>query len=203
MLGTPFAGFAGDAGTEQVAQRLSTTPAAGENPSLCYSTGECIQATQLCLLLPLPCPCPAFSRAAHLHCWHCTLPPSVQEAHGDAHGTDGCSDTSACTGTHAHHGTRILPAAQPQPPNSPSLEPVALNTGLWQTAGALPAACGSLGVLAANMEDAGVPHTEECPARGGQCWQLFLLQDHPWVPATLPRSQSAHLPTSLNQGKRS
>lgn len=40
--------------------RLATTPAAaGENPSMCYSTGECLQATQLSPLLPLPCPCPS------------------------------------------------------------------------------------------------------------------------------------------------
>lgn len=102
MLGTPFAGFAGNAGTEQVAQQLATIPAAGENPSLCYSTGECLQATQLSPLLPLPCPSllqggPPSSLARH---------PStgVQEAHGDTRHTlhRQTPGHSACTGTHAH-----------------------------------------------------------------------------------------------------
>lgn len=93
------------------------------------------------------------------------LPPSIGRAgsartHG-THRTDRRSDTSACTGTHAHRrgahtSTGSLPAGQPHPP---SLEPVALKH--WVTAGsrALPAARGSLGALAADTEESITPES--------------------------------------------
>lgn len=112
------------------------------------------------LPLPLPQPSPA---------WPIFLAgtAAVHRRAGSAQtrGTHRTDRHQPCTGTHArrrgrHKGTRVLPAAQPQPPHPSSLEPVALSTGLWQAAGALPAARGSLGVLAANREEShhtGVP----------------------------------------------
>lgn len=209
MLGTHFAGFAGNAGTEQVAQMLATIPAAGENPSLCYSTGECLQATQLSPLLPLPCPSLLQGGPSSLLALHPSIQCRKRRGHA-AHTaqTDGRSDTGACTGTpHAH---RVEPATAQAPclldshsPHTPRAGARGSQHWVRQAAAALPAARVPVGALAGEPWHRSCHTGGERPARGGWHWQRVLLQDLLWVPATLGRSQSAHLPTSLNQGKRS
>lgn len=206
MLGTPSAGFAGSTGTEQVAQRLATTPAAGENPSLCYSTGECLQVTQLSPLLPQPQP--SLSRVAHLHSWHCPLPSGVQEAHGHtAHTVQTDARTPARAQGHMPTAVELTPARAPCLLDSHTPQawsPWLSSTGLQQAAEHCQQLVGPSGRWQPTRRRAShrSPTEGECPVHGGQQWQ-HLLQGYLWVPATLRRSQSAHLPTSLNQGKRS
>lgn len=138
MVGTPFAGFARGAGTEQVAQRLATSPAAGEDPSLCYSTVECLQATQLSPLLPLPCPCPCPSLFQGSPSSLLALQPSTRRAGSaqtPAHTVQ--TDTSRAQGhmptavelTRAHVSC-LLHSHSPAPP-----EPGACGSQRWVMAG--------------------------------------------------------------------
>lgn len=88
MLGTRFPGFAGNAGTEQVAQG-STLPLLllERIPPCATAWGNASRPRSSAPCSPCPAPAPAFSRVAHLHCWHRALPTSVQEAHGNTRHT--------------------------------------------------------------------------------------------------------------------
>lgn len=114
-------------------------------------------------LLPLPARADPSSTVAHPHRWHRTLPTSMQEAHGDTRhipyrrmlGHQRVHMDTCPPGQRSRrHGLSVCgTAAAPRLPPAASQEPVPHSTVLGQAAGALPVACGSFGVPAANAED--------------------------------------------------
>lgn len=199
MLGTPSAGFAGNAGTEQVAQipllleRIPPRATAQGNASRSHSSAPCSP----CPSLPSP-GWPIFTAGAAPFHRACRKRTDTRGTHR----TDRHSDTGTCTGTHgAHTGTApcLLDSHAPRA-WSPWLS--ALGYGRQQEH--CQQLVGPSGRWQPRQRRAVTLESHSrVSARGGQHRQHLLLQGYLWVSATLRRSQSAHLPTSLNQGKRS
>lgn len=220
-------------GTEQVAQgSLPPPPAAKGNLSMCRATGGCLHSWchSLSLVAWTPAPPARSGRPPSLR-WPILVSGTAPfqlacrkrtETHG-TYQTDGCSDTNMCTWTCAHRGrhgdgTGSQPARQPQPPASPWQPAKSPCLAAWCYSGQQENGQWLMGPSGSQQptwrramagktgpEQHGEGSTSSPAAMGScrSCRQYRQPAGCRWGPAMPRRSQGSHLPTSLNQGKRS
>lgn len=187
-------------------------------------------AMRLSPLLPLPAGADPFSGVARPHRRHRALPTGVREAHGDTRHIPytgmlrhQCVHMDTCPPgrrSRRHGLSACWTAAAPRLPPAASQEPVPHSTvragsGSIASGSRVPQGPGSQcggepsqarWALTGTGGDNASSHGAALGRRMPCVWQSrqrFLPQGCLGVPAVLRRSRSAHLPTSLNQGKRS